>query len=190
MWDRTWRALLGVVLCLGAGESYRQLVTLPQETLAPAPPVEEPFADVSFGQEWYDGAQYGYRRGFVQGMSETAFGGELPATRAMAMTMLWRMAGRPEILGPSGFSDVEPDSWYTPAAVWAETRGVLLGYGDGTVRPQEKVTREQLQKMLERCLGRGQVEVFRAVVQPKGGGEGMTRGELTQILMELWEGEG
>ena len=120
---------------------------------------------------------------------ETAFGGELPATRAMAVTMLWRMAGRPEVLGPSGFSDVEPDSWYTPSAVWAETRGVLLGYGDGTVRPQEKVTREQLQKMLERCLGRGQVEVFRAVAQPEGGGEGMTRGELTQILMELWEGE-
>lgn len=191
-----WRPLLAAVLCLGAGRSYR-LAVVPEEVPAPRTyPREEPFADISFGQRWYDGAQYGYRRGVILGVSETEFGGELPATRAMAATMLWRMAGRPEVLGPGGFSDVGPGEYYTAAVVWGERRGLWKGCGDNTFRPHEPVTRDQLALVLERYLGEEQSVGAAALRRPPSPGPGrgeepggeLTRGELAETLMERWEG--
>ncbi len=190
-----WRPLLAAVLCLGAGRSHQYLAATPEVVpTPPALPLEEPFADVSFGQRWYDGAQYGYRNGLVRGMTERSFAGELPATRAMAVTMLWRLAGEPEVLGPSGFSDVEPESWYTPAAVWAETRDILLGYGDNTLRPDESVTWDQLELIFARYYGEGK-PVGAAISRPLSQGPGrreeqegpLTRGELAETFMELRE---
>lgn len=194
-----WRVALAAVLCLGAGESYRR--TVPLETPVPAaPPVEVPFGDVEFGERWYDGAQYGYRRGLVRGMTEREFGGELTATRAMAATMVWRMAGEPEVWGSSGFLDVEPGRYYTPAVVWGETRGLWQGYGDGTFRPDTGVSWEQLELILGRYLGAGEGELVRPSFLAQPGPESprgafsedppqeLTRGELAEVLMEVCEG--
>lgn len=179
-----WRSILGVALCLGVGESYRRL---PQEIpVPPSPPVEAPFADVAFGDRWYDGAQYGRRRGFVRGMTETEFGGELPATRAMAAAMVWRMAGEPQVLDQSRFSDVEPERYYAPAVVWGETRGLWQGYGDGSFRPDEGITWGQLGLVLDRYLGEGTAPA-RAEAEPYGP---VKRGELAETLMELREERG
>ena len=186
MRDLVWRTVLATVLCLGVGESYRRI---PQEVpVPPTPPVEEPFLDVEFGQRWYDGAQYGYHRGLVRGISETEFGGELPATRAMAATMVWRMAGQPEVLGPSQFRDVGAGKYYTGAVVWGESLGLWEGYGDGTFRPDAGVTWEQLELILGRYLGterigEGAVRTFFTAETDRG----MNRGELAEALMELCE---
>lgn len=181
-----WKSMLAAVLCLGAGESYRR--TVPLETpVPPTPPAEAPFVDVAFGQRWYDGAQYGYRRGLVRGMTETEFGGELPATRAMAATMIWRMAGEPEVLGKSGFSDVEEDRYYTPAVVWGESRGLWRGYGAGDFRPETPVTRAQLKMVLGRYMGREEVEVSLLKMPPAGEKRPLSRGELAETLMKLCE---
>ncbi len=184
-----WRTALAAVLCLGVGESYRR--TVPLETPVPAaPPPEIPFVDVDFGQRWYDGAQYGYRRGLVRGMSETEFGGELTATRAMAATMVWRMAGQPMVLGPSRFTDVEPGQWYTPAVVWGETRGLWEGYGDGTFRPATGVTQTQLERVLERYRRREEEAAVLAGTRLSAKQEEapLTRGELAETLMRACEG--
>lgn len=184
-----WRTALAAVLCLGVGESYRR--TVPLETPVPAaPPPEIPFVDVDFGQRWYDGAQYGYRRGLVRGMSETEFGGELTATRAMAATMVWRMAGQPQVLGPSRFADVEPGQWYTPAVVWGETRGLWEGYGDGTFRPATGVTQTQLERVLERYQRREEEAAVLAGTRLSAKQEEapLTRGELAETLMRACEG--
>lgn len=192
MRDLLWRTVLAAVLCFGVGESYRRV---PQEVPAPpAPPVEAPFGDIAFGERWYDGAQYGYRRGLVRGMTETEFGGELTATRAMAATMVWRLAGQPQVLGESRFFDVEPGKYYTPAVVWGETRGLWEGYGDSTFRPDEAVTRDQLELVLERYCGEGRA-VGTAIRRPLSAGcdsreeetGKMNRGELAERLMELCE---
>lgn len=184
-----WRTALAAVLCLGVGESYRR--TVPLETPVPAaPPPEIPFVDVDFGQRWYDGAQYGYRRGFVRGMSETEFGGELTATRAMAATMVWRMAGQPMVLGPSRFTDVELGQWYTPAVVWGETRGLWEGYGDGTFRPETGVTQTQMERVLERYRRREEEAAVLAGTRLSAKQEEapLTRGELAETLMRACEG--
>lgn len=183
-----WRSALAVVLCLGVGESYRR--TVPLETpVPPVPPAEAPFVDVTFGQRWYDGAQYGYRKGLIRGMTETEFGGELVATRAMAATMIWRMAGRPEVLGGSRFSDVEGDRYYTPAVVWGESRGLWKGYGAGDFRPETPVTKAQLELVLRRYMGREEMEVSFLKTPPEGEERPLSRGELAETLMELCEEE-
>lgn len=187
MRELLWRSVLAAVLCLGVGESYRRM---PQEIpVPPTPPAEAPFHDIVFGERWYDGAQYGYRRGLVRGMTETQFGGELTATRAMAATMVWRMAGQPEVLGESRFQDVEPEKYYTAAVVWGETRGLWEGYGDGTFRPDEGVTRSQLGLVLGRYLGEEPSPAVRvrALSEGKRPEEAMNRGELAEALMELCE---
>lgn len=192
MRELLWRTALAAVLCLGVGRSY-QWATLPEVTPRPETlPAEEPFGDVSFGQRWYDGAQYGYRHGIIRGMSETEFGGELPATRAMAATMLWRMAGQPETLDRSDFRDVEPGKYYTMAVTWGETQGLWEGYGDNTFRPDEPVTRDQLELVLGRYLGEeksvGAAVLSRPPDPREENQQEMTRGELAETLMELCEG--
>lgn len=184
-------AVLAAALCLGAGGSRPRMASVPDEVPTPPPPPrEEPFADVAFGQRWYDGAQYGYRNGLVRGLTETRFGGELTATRAMAATMLWRLAGRPEALGASMFRDMEPGRYYTAAVVWGESQGLWQGYGDGTFRPQEAVTRGQLELVLRRYCGEGSVgaAVLSRLPDPREEDrQKMTRGELAETLMELRE---
>lgn len=188
MGRRIWAVWLGAALCLGAGggrSSLPEIIPRPDVTA-----VEEPFLDVEFGQRWYDAAQYGYRRGLVRGMEENAFGGERTATRAMAVTMVWRLAGEPLVLGDSRFSDVGPEKWYARAVVWAETRALARGYGDGTFGPEDPVTRAQLKWMLERYLGTERVAQAAAMgpglEEPAGE---MSRGELAEVLMELCEEE-
>lgn len=185
-----WRTVLAAALCLGVGECYRRV---PQEIPLPdALPAEEPFADIAFGERWYDGAQYGYRNGLVHGMTETEFGGELPATRAMAATMVWRMAEEPEVLGDSVFQDVEPGKYYTMAVVWGESRGLWEGYGDGTFRPQEAVTWGQLELVLGRYRGEKERAASPAGTLLNAGvkeGAVLNRGELAEALMEEREKE-
>ncbi len=186
MRELLWRSVLAAVLCLGLGESYRRV---PQEIpVPPSPPVDAPFVDVAFGERWYDGAQYGYRRGLVRGMSETEFGGELPATRAMAAAMVWRMAGQPEVLGQSRFRDVEPGKYYTMAVVWGESRGLWKGYGDGSFRPDEGLSWSQLELVLSRYLKEEVPTVrLRALGETQEPSRPMNRGELAEALMELCE---
>ena len=48
------------------------------------------------------------------------------------------------------FSDVEPDRWYTEAIRWANSAGVVLGYGNGKFGTNDPITREQMAAMLYR----------------------------------------
>ncbi len=185
MGRRAWALWLGAALCLGAGgksSSLPEIIPRPEGAV-----VEEPFLDVDFGQRWYDAAQYGYRRGLVRGMEENAFGAELTATRAMAATMVWRMAGEPLVLGSSRFSDVGPEEWYTQAVVWAETRGLVRGFEDNTFRPGAGVTWEQLERILGRYLGGEAAAAAALSTTSAPEGQSMTRGELAERLMELCE---
>lgn len=72
-------------------------------------------------------------------------------TRAMAVTLLYRAAGGPEALAGeepdssgAGFPDVPETEWYAQAVAWARRAGLVEGYDDGSFRPGEVLTREQL----------------------------------------------
>ena len=74
-------------------------------------------------------------------------------TRAMLVTVLWRMDGKPSAAGGSSFTDVPRGQWYTEAVAWAAENGVVNGVGGGKFEPDGNVTREQIATILYRYAG-------------------------------------
>ncbi len=89
-----------------------------------------------------------YDLGLMNGVGEHTFAPNANVTRAMAATVLYRIAGKPKVEGASTFTDVAPGKYYSKAVVWAQETGVVNGYPDGTFRPDENITREQLAAIL------------------------------------------
>ncbi len=109
-----------------------------------------PFTDVTKNSPAYDDIKYAYDNGIMIGMSDTTFGEDIPLTRGMIVTVLWRMEGKPEVSYTGVFTDVPAGKWYTEGVEWAASKGIVLGYGDGTFGPEDYVTREQLAAILFR----------------------------------------
>lgn len=71
-------------------------------------------------------------------------------TRGMLVTILYQMAGAPEVTGTCPFRDVAAGSYYEKAAIWAAENGLVSGYENGCFGPNDPVTREQLAAILYR----------------------------------------
>ena len=118
----------------------------------PTEPEPEPkkYEDVA-EDAWYAGAvDFVSARGLFLGVSETKFGPELPMTRAMLVTVLWRMEGQPAPGAAAAFEDVPADQWYADAVAWAAENGIVKGVGHNRFAPDVNVTREQFAAMLYR----------------------------------------
>lgn len=106
-----------------------------------------PFTDVT--NHWaYSAIKRVYTRGWMVGMDEKTFAPDQQLSRAMLAVILYAMAGEPTVTGESPFTDVPAGCWYTDAIVWAAQNGIVCGFGDGTFRPNEAVTRAQAAVML------------------------------------------
>ena len=100
---------------------------------------------------WYaEHVDYVYDHGLMNGVSDNKFAPNNPVNRGMVVTVLYRMSGQPAVSGNSGFSDVPDGKYYTNAVIWAQSLGVVNGFEDGTYRPNDNVTREQLAAILYR----------------------------------------
>ena len=105
-------------------------------------------------QTWYhDGVHWALENGVMNGVGGGRFnpGGE--TSRAMVVTMLWRLEGSPAYAGASEFADVKNEDWYGQAVRWASAEGIVTGYeqdGGKVFNPNGAVTREQLATMLYR----------------------------------------
>lgn len=115
-------------------------------------PWESPYSDVSEADWFYADVAAVSGRGVMAGYGGTdLFGPYDGTTRAMAATVIWRLAGEPEVDYAVPFADVEEGQWYTEAVRWAASTGITTGYGGtdlfGTDDP---VTREQFATMLSR----------------------------------------
>lgn len=84
------------------------------------------------------------------GVSETEFGPRLTMTRAMLVTVLYRLEDTPPVKGIQKFADVATDTWYTDAVEWASENGIVNGVGNNRYAPNDEVTREQIATMLYR----------------------------------------
>ena len=111
------------------------------------------FDDVRRGDWFYDDAAYVYANGLMSGTSAYRFSPDLSTTRAMIVTILWRIAGEPAPKAENTFSDVAAGQWYTDAITWAAENDVVNGVGDGRFDPEGKITREQMATILFRYAG-------------------------------------
>lgn len=108
-----------------------------------------PFTDVS-AESWYQRAvQYSYTNGLISGVEPTVFAPETATTRAMAVTILYRLHGSGEA-GEHSYTDVVKGAYYEDAVAWAAQTGIAVGIGDGRFAPDRAVTREELISMLAR----------------------------------------
>ena len=95
------------------------------------------------------GICYGIDRGIMTGTAENVFSPALAMSRAMLVTVLWRVSESPATEAAS-FSDVSANTWYTDAVAWAQETGVVTGYPDGTCAPMKAVSREEMVTILHR----------------------------------------
>ena len=107
-----------------------------------------PFTDVVAGTWYYGAAAYAYNNGLFAGMTPTIFAPNATMTRAMLVSVLWRLAGEPAPKAPNTFVDVPDGAWYTDAVTWAAENGVVFGIGGSRFDPSGFVTREQTAEIL------------------------------------------
>lgn len=136
---------------------YAQLLVLAMllslfPAVAMAAESELPFQDIVPGAWYTDAVRYVYEKGMMTGMGETTFAPETPTTRGMVVTLLHRSEGTPAATGKD-FLDVAAGQWYTAAVAWASANDIVNGYGDGTFRPNDNITREQFATILFRYAG-------------------------------------
>ena len=107
-----------------------------------------PFTDVRETDWFYDDVVFAYENGLFSGTTATTFSPYAPMTRAMLVTVLYRLEGEPAVTGRSGFSDVTIGSYYEAAVTWAADNGIVNGTSAVTFSPSENVTREQMAAIL------------------------------------------
>ena len=108
------------------------------------------FDDVSRSDWFYDDVRYVYENGIMDGTGTYRFAPNAQLTRAMIVTILYRMDGSPAMSGASDFKDVDSNKWFAKAVAWAAANGIVNGYGSGRFGPNDPVTREQLAAILYR----------------------------------------
>ena len=113
-----------------------------------------PFTDVP-KTAWYRAdVEYVWQHGIMKGISATKFGPDTKMTRAMFVTVLYRMEGSPSVEGMQipAFTDIGA-KWCYDAIIWAYNAGVTLGKTATTFAPNDSITRAEIVTMVYRYSG-------------------------------------
>ena len=137
------------------------------------------FADLTSGSWYYDGVRCALENGLMTGTSARTFAPDRPVTRAMLVTILWRLAGEP-YGRVSPFEDVLPGSWYAQAVSWAYDKGIVTGVTATSFQSGAPVTREQLCAIL--CRYAALTGVGDGRLAPRSGA---TRAQLAVLLQRF-----
>ena len=90
----------------------------------------------------------------TSGTGPRTFSPEKPATRAQAVTFLWRAVGCPEPeSGEAQFTDVSEEAYYYKAVLWAAQKGITRGTSSDRFSPDFACTRAQIATFLWRAAG-------------------------------------
>ncbi len=108
------------------------------------------YNDVPSGSWYAEAVQYVTASSLMSGLDSGFFGPALPATRGQIVTILYRLAGKPAVIGRAPFLDVAVGSYCHDAVLWANASGIVSGDGDGNFNPAGSVTREQMATMFYR----------------------------------------
>ena len=109
-----------------------------------------PFGDVKTADWFYNDVKYVYEKGMMAGTAADVFAPNATTTRAMIVTILYRLEGSPAVTGTNAFVDVPAGQWYTDAVSWAAANQIVKGTSATTFAPNDSITREQMAAILYR----------------------------------------
>ncbi len=119
-------------------------------------PVSTVFTDVPVDAWYTPSVQYVYNNDVMIGVAADKFGPDIAFNRAMVVRTMYNRSSDKTFdkNAAPAFKDVtDKNAWYYDAVQWAAQRGVIAGYGDGTFRPNQSVTREEFAKILYYASG-------------------------------------
>ncbi|MEG2421739.1 MAG: S-layer homology domain-containing protein, partial [Oscillospiraceae bacterium] len=113
-----------------------------------------PFTDVTSDQWFAEAVEFVYNEKLFNGVAPDKFGPQITTTRGMFVTILGRLAkiDVTKWTAQSKFPDVHTDMYCAPYIAWGEDQGIVLGFDDGSYRPDDLVTREQMAAILYRYV--------------------------------------
>ena len=115
------------------------------DTVAEAKLVVEDYTDVAADDWYYDEVMGVSAAGLMNGVGNNAFNPGTNVSRGQIITVLYRLAGSPEVSTDAiPFNDVPSGMYYTDAIAWAAEKNIAQGRGDGRFSPEDDVTREQM----------------------------------------------
>lgn len=107
------------------------------------------FTDVPEDAWYHEDLDLMLDRGIIKGATATTFEPETPMTRAMMVTLLYRMSGE-SASREECFEDVDPASFFGKAVTWATENGIIKGFNDGNFKPEENISRDEMITFLYR----------------------------------------
>lgn len=108
------------------------------------------FTDVDDGVWYREAVDFASSHELVNGVGNGLFAPEGRMTRAMMVTVLYRLEGSPTVNGADPFADVASGAWYADAVIWASANGIVNGYSSEAFGPEDEITREQIAVILSR----------------------------------------
>lgn len=140
-----------------------------------------PFSDIAKTDSCYEAVKYIYDNGIMAGTSDTLFEPDAVVTRAMAVTVIGQLMDINKT-ETTAFTDVETGAWYSEYISWAESNGIIEGYGDGTFGPNDTLSATQLELVLSRYANLAGITYS---VDDSAGTGPVTRGELAEKIFAL-----
>lgn len=102
------------------------------------------FTDVQSGDWFYPYVSFAAARNLFKGTDDTTFSPNAKMSRAMLVTVLWRLAGEPESSIEIPFKDVKEDAYYAEAVKWGYENEIIKGVSKDSFAPDAQITREQM----------------------------------------------
>jgi len=109
-----------------------------------------PFSDVSDADWFLDAVLYANANGLMTGAYAGRFAPDVTLSRAMMVTVLYRIEAEPDVSFAPIFDDVSTGAWYSDAVMWATQNEIVMGIGAGRFAPQDPLTREGMATILHR----------------------------------------
>lgn len=109
------------------------------------------FTDVK-SDDWFSGAiEFVHKKNLMKGVSDNEFAPNENLSRAMIVTILYRMENEPSA-SFNKFGDVNADEWYGAAVAWASENGIVNGVSENEFAPNDNLTREQMAAIIYRYI--------------------------------------
>lgn len=110
-----------------------------------------PFSDVKQEDWFYRNVEFVHLKDLMEGTSNHTFGPNDIMTRGMFVTVLYRLAGAPNVVGEEvPFRDIPSNAYYADAVKWASTEGIVSGITADIFAPNQPVTRQEMTAIMKR----------------------------------------